>query len=99
MVKQIADLLCGHPALLDQVENDARVQVAATAAHRKAIECGKPHGRCHALALIHRAHAGAATEMGDDDAAIGRERAEYIWKDAGDVFIGQPVKSIPPDTL
>ena len=99
MVEQIADRLCGHPVLLDQVENDAGVEVAAAATNRKTIECRKAHGRCHALALIHRAHAGAATEMGDNHATISSDRTEHIREDAGDVFIGQPVKAIPPDTL
>src|SRR5450759_4861516 len=70
MIQQVAYRLRRHTFFLDQVENDARIEVAATAAHWKAIECSKAHGRCDALAPVHRAHAGAAAEMGDHNATI-----------------------------
>ena len=65
----------------------------------KAVERGKAHGRCHALAPMHRAHAGAAAEMGDDDAALGRDRTEDFRKNTGNIFIGQAVESVSSDTL
>ena len=71
---------------LYQVENDARIEVAATATHRKAIERSEAHGRRHAFAPVHRAHAGAAAEVGDSYAAIGGFRTKDIRKDAGDVL-------------
>ena len=71
MIEQVAYGLRRHALLLDQVENDARIEVAARRAHWQAIECGEAHGRCHALAPVHRAHAGAAAEMGDHDATVG----------------------------
>src|ERR1039458_6512901 len=89
MIQQVAYRLRRHTFFLDQVENDARIEVAATAAHWKAIECSKAHGRCDALAPVHRAHAGAAAEMGDHNATISFCRTKDIRKDAGDVFIGK----------
>ena len=88
MIQQVAYRLRRHTLFLDQVENDARIEVAATAAHWKAIECSKAHGRCHALSPVHRAHAGAAAEMGDHNATISFCRTEDVRKDAGDVFVG-----------
>ena len=88
MIQQVAYRLRRHTFFLDQVENDARIEVAATAAHWKAIECGEAHGRCDALAPVHRAHAGAAAEMGDHNATIRFCRTKDVRKDAGDVFVG-----------
>ena len=99
MIQQVAYRRRRHALLLYQVENDARIEVAAAAAHRQAIECGEAHGRCDAFAPVHRAHAGAAAEMGDDHATIGCCRTKDVRKDAGDVFIGKAMKPVAPDTL
>ena len=88
MIEQVAYGLRRHALLLDQVEDNARIQVAAPGAHHKTIERGEAHGRCHALAPMHRAHAGAAAEMGDNDATIGRDRPEDIGKHTGDILVG-----------
>ena len=88
MIQQVAYRLRRHTFFLDQVENDARIEVAAAAAHWQAIECGEAHGRCHTLASVHRTHAGAAAEMGDHHATIRFCRTKDIRKNAGDVFIG-----------
>src|ERR1019366_6903065 len=95
MIQQVAYRLRRHTFLLDQVENDARIEVAATAAHWQAIECGEAHGRCHTLAPVHRAHAGAAAEMGDHHATIRFCRTKDIRKNAGDVFIRKAMKPVP----
>src|ERR1022692_395429 len=99
MIQQVAYRLRRHTLFLDQVENDARIEVAATAAHWKAIECGEAHGRRHALAPVHRAHAGAAAEMGDHNATVSFDRSKDIRKDAGDVFIGKAMKTVTPERL
>src|ERR1035437_8089546 len=99
MIQQVAYRRRRHTFLLYQVENDARVEVAAAASHWQAIECGEAHGRCDALAPVHRAHAGAAAEMGDHHATISFRRTKDIRKNAGDVFIGKAMKPVPPDTL
>ena len=88
-----------HTFLLYQVENDARIEFAAAAAHRQTIECGEAHGRRHALAPMHRAYACAAAEVGDHYATIGFCQTKDVRKDAGDVFVGKPMKSVSPDTL
>ena len=51
------------------------------------------------LRSVHRAHAGAAAEMGDDNATIGFCRTKDVGKNAGDVFIGKAMKPVPPDAL
>ena len=99
VIEQIAHLGRGHPLLLHQVENDARIEIAAAAAHGQAIERRKAHGRRHALAPMDRTQAGAAAEMGHDNAAIGGCRTKDVGQNAGDVFIGKAVKPVPPDAL
>src|SRR5664279_2647356 len=99
MIQQVAYRRRRHTFLLDQVENDARIEVAATATHWQAIECGEAHGRCHTLASVHRTHAGAAAEMGDHHATIRFCRTKDIRKNAGDVFIRKDMKPVPPDTI
>ena len=71
MTEQITLGLRRHALLLYEIEDDARIEVAASAAHRKAVERGEAHGRCHALAPMHRAHAGPATEMRHYHATVG----------------------------
>ncbi len=99
MVKQVAYGPRRHAVLLDQIEDNPRIQVAAPAAHREAVKRGEAHGRGHALAPVYRAHAGSAAEMGDNDATLGRGRSQNVRKNAGNIFIGQAVESIAPDPL
>ena len=51
------------------------------------------------LRLSDRTQAGAAAEMGHDDAAVGGCRTEDVGQNAGDVFIGKAVKPVAPDAL
>ena len=99
VIEKIAHLGRGHPLLLHQVENDARIEVAAPAAHGQAIERRKAHGRRYALALMDRTQACAAAEMGHDNTTIGGCRTEDVGQNACDVFIGKAVKPVPPDAL
>jgi hypothetical protein len=52
-----------HAFLLHQIEHDSRVETAAAPAHDQSIERRESHRRGDALALLHGAHAGAATEV------------------------------------
>jgi hypothetical protein len=37
--------------------------------------------------------------MGDNHAAIGRDWSEDVWKNTGNIFIGQAVEAVPSDAL
>jgi hypothetical protein len=74
------------PPLLHHIEDDTRIEVGATRAHREAVERCKSHGRPHAPAPLRRAHAGLAAEMGDHAATLGGFWTEHIGKNAGNIL-------------
>ena len=97
-VEQVGDFRGAHAPLRDQVEDDARVELAGAGAHRQAVERGEAHGAFDAAAFEKRAHRGAAAEMGDDDAA-----ACDFWRDLaqsfGDIFVGEAVEAVAAHAL
>ena len=98
LVEQVGDLGCAHAPLLDQVQHDARVELARPRAHRQAVERGEAHRALDAAPLAQRAHRGAAAEMGDDHPAagdVGRDRAQPL----GDVFVGEAVEAVAAHAL
>ena len=86
------------PALLDQVQDHAGVELAGAGAHRQAVERGEAHGRLDAAAGEQRAHRGAAAEVGDDHPAAGDLRGEF-GEAAGDVLVAQAVEAVAADAL
>ena len=68
--KQVLYLGRGHLLLVHQIEEDARVELAAARAHRQAVECGEAHRRGDALAFTDCAHRRAVTQMRDHDPAV-----------------------------
>ena len=76
VVEETGDLRSGHALLFDQVQDDARIELARAGAHRQAVERREAHRRLDAAAACERAHRGAAAEMRDDDAAGGDLRRD-----------------------
>lgn len=98
LVDQVFDRLGVHPLVLQQIEDDARVERPCACPHRQSVHCGEAHRGGDAAPAIDRAHAGAIAEMGDYElpiAAIGR----YFGQCRHDVFIGKAVKAVAPNTL
>ena len=93
LVEQAGQCMTVHALLLDQVEQHARIQIAAARAHHQAVEGGEAHARGDAPALPHGAHAGAVAQMEDDHPAVGG-LAQMLGQDLGDVFIGQSVEAV-----
>ncbi len=50
-----------------------------------------------ALATEQRAQTGSAAQVGHDDPPVG-SGSHDIGQDVGDVFIGEPMKAVAPDT-
>ena len=88
-----------HAAVWDeQIEHDAGVQLTAARAHRQSIQRGEAHRAVHAAPRGHRAHAGPAAEMRDDDPAE-RDVRRDLRQRARDVFIGQSVEAVASDAF
>ena len=98
VVEEAGDLGGGHALRLDQVQDDAGVELAGAGAHREAVEGGEAHRALDAHAVGHRAHRGAAAEVGDDDAAAG-DLGRDLAQAAGDVFVGEAVEAVAADAL
>ena len=70
-IEEILHLRRRHPLFGDQIEHDAGIDLARSRSHREPVERSKAHGALDALAVLDRAHRGAAAEMGDDHASPG----------------------------
>ena len=86
------------PLLLDQVQDDAGVELAGAGAHRQAVEGGEAHGALDAAAGEQRAHRGAAAEVGDDHPAAG-DLGRDLGEAAGDVLVAEAVEAVAADAL
>lgn len=76
--------------VIQQMEDDARVERAATRARDEAVQCRKPN----TYSSIHGAQTGTAAEMGDDHlaASCGSVASPNL---RSDMAIEKPVKPIP----
>ena len=82
-----------EPAGLEQVEQHARIEIAAPRAHHQAAGRREPHGRVDANAVVHGGHARPVAEVRDDHPAVGRvavERAQLLQ----DVLVGEAVEAV-----
>ena len=75
MVEQPLHVADVEAEFVQQKQQHARIERAAARAHRQALDRGEAHGRRHALAVVHRAHARAVAEVEDDRAARGGRAA------------------------
>ena len=57
--------------VLEQIQQQARVNVARPGAHHKSFQRSETHRRVNAFALFDRDHAGAAAEMRNNHAPVG----------------------------
>src|SRR5262249_42111724 len=90
MVQERLDLIRGMVA--EKIEDNARVEAAAACGHAEAVEGGEAHGGIDAAAGLHGTEAGAAAQVGDDDAAGGSVRRDRVEL-AGDGFVGKAVEA------
>ena len=98
LVEEVGDLLGAHLLLGHQIEQHARIELAAARAHRQAVERGEAHGRGDRAAVLDRAHRGAVAEMGDDH-VLARDLGRDLLQRARDVFVGQAVESVAAHAL
>ena len=71
LVEQRLDLGGRRARALEQVQDDARIERARPRAHAQPVERREAERAVDALAVLHRAQAGAAAEVGDDHAPVG----------------------------
>src|SRR6202000_327711 len=85
-----------HAFFGDQVEHDARVDLARPGSHRQPVERSKTHRTLDAAPLLERAHRSAAAEMGHDHTAAGELGCD-LAQGLCDVLVRQAVKPVAPD--
>ena len=98
VVEEPGDLGGGHALFLDQVQDDPGVELARAGAHRQAVERREAHRALDAPARQHRAHRGAAAEVGDDDAPAGGLR-RHLGQAVGDILVAEAVEAVAADAL
>ena len=98
MVEHALDRVGVHAVRPDQMQHDARIEGAAAGAHGQPVERGEAHGAVHGAAVLDRAHAGAAAEMGDHHSA-GSDLRRHLGQHARDVLIGQAVEAVAANAL
>ena len=96
LVEHRLDLFGAEPEVLKEIEDDTGVERSGPCSHAEAVEGREAERTVHALAVLHRAHAGAAAEMRDDHAAAGDLR-RFLRQHRGDVLVGQPVEAVALD--
>ena len=84
----------GDPS--DKATRRGRITAAGT--HYQAVERREAHGSGDAAPVMECAKAGAATQVGDDDACI-RKGGFKCGQYGGNVFVGQTVESVMAYTL
>ena len=87
------DLFRREPEVLKQVEDHAGIERAGTRAHAEAVERREAERAVDALAVPHRAEAGAAAEVRDDDASVG-DLGRDVRQHRRDVLVRQAVEAV-----
>ena len=98
VVEQALRLLRAHALLLNEVEHNARIDLAGAGAHRQSIERRKAHRALDALPVLQRAHGGAAAQMGHDDPFLRNVRRN-LRQARRDVFVREAVEAVAADAL
>ena len=80
------------------MDQNAWIDGAAARAHHQAVDGSEAHRAGDAAAILHGAEARAIAEMRDDDAPLGHFRRNFS-QPARDIFIGDAVKAVTPDSL
>ena len=96
LVKHRLDLLGAEPEVLKEIEHDAGIERPGPCSHAQTVERREPERAVDALAVSHRAQAGAAAEVRDDHAAVG-DLGRFLRQHRGDVLVRQPVEAIALD--
>jgi hypothetical protein len=86
LVKKVLDFVSCHIPLIQEVQQNTRIDGPAAPTHHQAIKRGKAHAGGDALAPLHGAHAGAIAEMGDNHPSFGAI-AKKSGQRAGDVRV------------
>ena len=68
MIDQLFEHGCIELLFTRQIDQHARVEIAAARAHDHATGWGQPHAGVDRLSVLDRGDAGAVAEMGDDQA-------------------------------
>src|SRR5208282_1293766 len=93
VVEQVLDLLYRHVLDLQKIENHTRIEAPRPRSHHQAVEGGEAPARFDAPATGEGAHGAAATEMGDDDPAVGQCGIDLLQA-PGDELVGDAMKTI-----
>ena len=96
MVQQVLEAV-RVPAPSQQVEQDARVEVAGPGAHDQALERGQPHRGVDGYAAEDRRGRGAVAEVQRHQAQPGEVTAEEPGRLARDVLVADAVHAVAPD--
>ena len=96
LVEDRLHLLRREPEGLEQVEDHAGIERAGPRAHAQPVERGEAERAVDALAVLQRAQAGAAAEVGDDHAPVGDLR-RHLRQDRGDVLVREAVEAVALD--
>src|SRR5262249_1027898 len=82
-----------HAFFGKKIENDTGVDLAGPCSHRQSVERSKSHGTFDAAAIGHRAHRGAAAQVRNYHAALGR-LWRYLAQALCNIFIGKSVEAV-----
>ena len=83
---------------LQQVEDDAGVELAGAGAHRQAVDGGEAHRAVDAAPVMEGAQRGAGAQMADHHPAL-RQSWVDLAQPVGDVLVGQAVKAVAAHAL
>src|SRR5215472_14378725 len=97
-IQQVLNLCGGHVFFLDEVKDDAGIDLPWPCPHRQAVERSKAHRALDAAAACKRAHRCTAAQMGNDHAP-GGNLWRHLRQPAGNVFVGEAVEPVAAHTL
>src|SRR5262249_4482620 len=80
------------------MQHNTGIELAATRTHWQPVERSTPHRRRDRNPVPHRTSRAAIAEMRHNNTAIG-DFGGTPRKNRGDVFVGEAVKAVAPDTL
>ena len=98
IVEKALNCFRAHSFFAQQIKHNAGVELTWPRTHGQAVERREAHGAFDALALDEGAHGGAATEMRNNDAALGNFGRD-LAEPPRDVLVGKAVKSVAAHPL
>ncbi len=82
-----------HAPLVHQIQQHARIDLAAPCSHDQSVERRKPHRARDAAPGVHRTHARAVAQMAHDSSP-GGGMAVVLWQNRGDVLVREAVEPV-----